>query len=310
MTTDRKERLDSINKNEVIDLAFESIPGARIVSQATERTFIAGDFFAVYNKGEEIPTIYRWSEIKSITENRTDFIIVAGTGSKSYKIPKSCISEEKNLLNLRCVFEGAVSANPQIDYKHTKRILPPKYLYMTGDMRDSPYTASGVYKEREINLSNVILLNTRIGKLFKIIAAVTILTIFIFLHFFYGNTSTNWFYFLPVSFFSGGIAVMLVYLICALIANFHFAYLFKVDPAVSEEITFAMSSDGFYAVESHLNTGYEFIPWSQAAYFIETNSVYIIYKNKKSVFWLPKRLFSKETQTEITEFISSKLQQK
>jgi hypothetical protein len=289
-------------------MAFESLPGVKAACRDTEQLFIVGDYFAVYQKGESFPLIYRWNQIKSIIENRTEFIIIAS--DDTYRIPKICFPDEKKLLAMRGVLESAVSLNHGIEYNHLKRILPPKNLYLSGDMSDAPYSATGYYKEREINFSNVILLNTRLGKLFKIIALLTIVSIFIIMHLTYGNTRENWFYFLPVSFFSGGIAVMLVYLVCALIANYHFSYLYKVDPAVTEEVTFTVSPEGFSAVESYLNTGYEFIPWGEANYFIETNSVFIIYKHKKAVFWLPKRLFEKTVQTEISKFISSKLNQK
>jgi len=289
-------------------MAFESLPGVKVYAHTAEQTFVVGDFFAVYRNNEEIPTIYRWAEVKIITENRTDFTVTAG--GITYRIPKNCLPDVRKLLNLRGVFEGAISANPSIEYFYQKRILPPKYLYLSGDLSEAPYTVNGVYKEREINFSNVILLNTRLGKVFKIIAFLTIVSIFAFLHFSYGNTRENWFWFMPISIFSGGIAAMLVYLVCALIANFHYAHLFKTDPALSEEITFTISADGFSAVESHLYTGNEFIPWHEANYFIETNSVFIVYKHNKAVFWLPKRLFTKEIQIEISDFIHARLIQK
>jgi hypothetical protein len=289
-------------------MAFESLPGVKVISHASEQTFVVGDFFAVYQRGEEVPTIHRWSEIKTITENKTDFII--STGSTTYKIPKIGISDEKKLLNLRGILEGAASFNHNIEYSHQKRILPPKYLYLSGDMSDAPYTVTGVYKEREINLSNVILLNTRIGRVFKYVAFIVIILTFSLLHFFAGGAEENWLWFLPISVFTGGISVMLVYLVCAVIANYHYTYLYKTDPALSEEITFTISSAGFSAVESYLYSGNEFIPWEEANYFIETNNVFIVYKHNKAVFWLPKRLFSKETQTEISGFIHARLLQK
>jgi hypothetical protein len=289
-------------------MAFESLPGVKVSSHAAEQTFVIGDFFAVYLKGEENPTIFRWTEVKSITENKTDFIInVAGV---NYKIPKFHFPDEKKLLNLRGILEGAVAFNPNIEYSHQKRILPPKYLFLSGDAGETLHTVTGVYKEREINLSNVILLNTRLGNIFKIIAAVAIVIMFIVLHFVWGDTAQNWFWFLPISVFTGGIAAMLVYLVCAVIANYHYAHLYRTDPALSEEIIFTISAAGFSAVESHLYTPGEFIPWEEANYFIETNNVFIIYKHNKAVFWLPKRLFTKEEQTGISAFIHERLVQK
>jgi len=290
-------------------MAFESLPGVKVFCRESEQTFIVGDYFAVYQKGTDTPAIFRWNQIKAISEGKLEFAV--STGGTVYRIPKICFPNEKAVLNMRAVLESAVSLYPRIDYNHMKRILPPKNLYLSGDMTGAAHTATGFYKEREINFSNVILLNTRLGKLFKVLAALTIISVFILLHFtIEGGFTENWFWFLPISFFSGGIAVMLVYLVCAVIANYHFSYLYKVDPAVSEEISFAVSEEGFAAVESHLSTGYEFIPWSEANYFIETNSVFIVYKHNKAVFWLPKRLFEKPVQVEISKFIAERLNQK
>jgi hypothetical protein len=211
---------------------------------------------------------------------------------------------------LRGILEGAVSFNPKIEYSHQKRILPPKYLYLSGDPGETQYTVNGYYKEREINLSNAILLNTRLRNIFKVITAISIISMFAILHFVWGDTAEKWFWYLPISVFSGGIIVMLVYLICALIGNFLYAQLYRTDPALSEEITFTVSNAGFSAVENHLYTGSEFIPWEEANYFIETNNVFIVYKHNKAVFWLPKRLFDKDAQTEISNFIHARLVQK
>lgn len=289
-------------------MAFESLPGVKIVSHAAEQTFIVGDFFSVYFKGNDVPSIYRWSEVKALSENKFEFVITVKDAV--YRIPKHCIIDNKKLLNLRGVFEGAVSVFPSIEYNHLKRILPPKYLYVSGDVKSSPYITNGVYMEREINFSNAVLINTRLGKVFQIVAFFVAIASFIFWHLIYGNTSENWFYFLPMSLFTAGIAVMFVYLLCSVLANFHYHFLFKADPAVSEEITFTVSEYGFSAVESFLFTGGEFIPWGHVNYFIETNLVYIVYKNNKAVFWLPKRLFPKETQTELSKFIADRLNQK
>ncbi|MCL2108810.1 MAG: hypothetical protein FWH20_05640, partial [Oscillospiraceae bacterium] len=132
-------------------MAFESIPGVRVTLKDAGRTFIVSDFFSVYEKGEEFPEIHRWSEVEAILETKTDFVV--SSKDFSYKIPKTALSDPRKLLNLRGVFEGAVSQYPEIEYTHPKRVLPPKYLYMSGDVKDPPYMASGTYREREINFS-------------------------------------------------------------------------------------------------------------------------------------------------------------
>ena len=289
-------------------MAFEALPGVKVISHTKGQTFIVGDFFAVYQKGADFPTIYRWTQIDAIVENSDNFIIVAD--GVIYKIPKSCVPDEKKLLNLRGILEGAVSNNPEINYTHQKRILPPKSEYQSGDITSAQFKASGVYNEREINFSNVVLLNTRLGKAFRVIAFLTILLVFLLLHVFHGETAKNWIYFIPVSLFTGGIVVMFVYLVCTIIARYYYASVYKVDPALTVEITFAVCPEGYSAVESHLHTGFEFIPWSEAAYFIETNYAYIIYKSKGSIFWLPKRLFEKDVQNELSDFIASRVNMK
>lgn len=289
-------------------LAFESIPGIKVISRSAEQTYIFGDYFSVYTKGDSFPRIYNWHEISSVQETRADIIITAG--ETAYKISKSFIPDNKKLLAVRAVIEGAIAVNPAISYTYLKRILPAKMYYKNCDTPQNAYTATGVYNEKEISYSNVILLNARLGKTFIIISILIIVISFIFCHFFIGDTMKNWTYFVPISVFSGVIAAMFIYLVCAIIAKYIYASLLKIDPALTQPITFVVCSEGFAAVESCIYNGTDLIKWEEAAYFIETNYVYIIFKNKKAVFWLPKRLFKKEEQAGLSNFITHKLQQK
>lgn len=289
-------------------MAFESIPGVKVVSRSAESTYIFGDFFAVYTKGDVSPRIYNWQDINSVQETRTDIIITAA--ENVYKISKSYIPDVRKFLAVRAVIEGAIAANPAIEYSYTKRILPSKIYYRNCDTPSNAYTASGVYNEKEISYSNVILLNARMGKFFLVISVLVVIIAFLICHFFIGGTEKNWTYFLPISIFSGVIIAMFVYLVCAITAKYIYASLLRTDPALTQSITFVVCSEGFAAIETCLYNATDLIKWEEAAYFIETNYVYIIFKNKKAVFWLPKRLFNKEDQTQLSNFIANKLQQK
>lgn len=289
-------------------MAFEALPGVKIISHANEKTYIISDFFSVYSKEQALPRIYSWSEIVSIAEGRFDFTIA--TVEDTYKIAKTEIVDVNKLLQIRALLEGAVAAHPKILYSHQRRILPPKTIYRHCDVSANCYSATGVYNEREISYSNVILLNTRLSRVFWIISALTILGVFLILYLAVGDIAANWLYYIPISAFSGLAVTMFFYIACAIIAKYIYAALLKVDPALMQEITFILCNEGFAAIESKVNTNSDLIRWSEAAYFIETNYVYIIFKNKKAVFWLPKRLFPKEKHKELSNFIASRLQQK
>jgi len=302
-------------------LAFESLPGVKIHDFDTKQSFIIADLFSVYENPEELPEIYKWTDFNSITETIDAFIFkieasAAKNGTipgKEFIIPTELIPDPAVHIRIRAIIEGMVAANPKIEYKHGRRILPPKTLCSRCEIPPEAYIANGSYKESEINNSNVILHNSDYYKMIWIFAPIAMVLTFIAQAIFLDDTFTNIINFLTVltiSVFAGGVAGISMYLFCAYGAKTLYRKILKEDPALLEEITFVICDDGFIAAETEVYDFSDIIHWHQVAYFIETNHVYIIFNRNRAVFWLPKRMFPKELHQELGDFIADRLQQK
>jgi len=296
-------------------LAFESQPGVKIKSADTKQIFIIADYFSVYEKGEENPNIYEWSKFASVAETKDAFTL--NTGTKTYRIPKKIIPDPAVQLRVRAIIEGVVAAYPHIEYTYGMRILPPKFLCVGCEIPPDAYVAVGSYKEKEVNNSNVVLLSAGLDKAVLFVFPIVALAVFTVLWFVWGKDAigttkglNNLIKFIPISLFAGAGAAMTVYLVCAFAAKTLYSRILREDPALLEEITFVVCEEGFIAAESEVFDFSDIIRWSETAFFIETNHAYIVFKNRKAVFWLPKRLFPKDIHKELSDFIADKLQQK
>jgi len=284
-------------------MAFESVPGIRVTSKATGQTFIIGDYFAAVENS--VTQIYNWCDIVAVTENEREFEIV--TNTEPYFISKTAVPDIKVQLAIRTIIEGQIAVHPNIAHKYDKRILPIKSLYVNCDPSDDAYIATGAYSEKEINYSNVTLAAANIGKIIWIVFAAVAVLSFITANTFFGRFADNWLKFTAISVFGGGISAMFVYMIHAIVARNIYSRFFRYDASIVQPITFVVCEEGFAAVESDVYTFSDLIQWSQAPYFIETNYMFIIFNDKNTLFWLPKRLFPIETQNKLSDFISNHL---
>ena len=289
-------------------MAFEGVQGHKVYSASTGQTFIFADYFTVFTGINTIPYIYEWNKIESVVENNNGFIIT--TDDNVFTVERSAFSSAEDYLSVRAIIEGQIAVNPDIHYEFGKRILPLKYLYKTADIGSDAYIMKGIYSEKDINSCNISLVSTKVGKYIFLLAIVVASVLFFILHTAIGNTDDNWVYFVPISIFTGIIASVVVYLIIAIFARHKYSIVDKTDPALAEEITVAVTPDGFAAVESFIYTGQDLIPWSEASFFIETNSGFVITHDKKSVFWLPRSFIPKESQNAISNLIAARVKQK
>jgi hypothetical protein len=290
-------------------LAFENVEGIKVISHQDNRIFLIGDYFSVYEGDSRVPVIYEWTDVKSVTENKHGFIFLMQDDSL-YKIGKTLINGVSRQLKLRAIVEGNIAKYPYIEHRHQKRVLPAKTHYTSCDMPSRAYSSKGVYNEKEISYSNVTLLNIRLGKLFIVVGIIITLAAFLFCIFVIKDVALNLKYYIPISVFCGVIIAMFIYIACAIVAKYIYSSLAKVDVTLDQEITFVIAEEGFSAIETELHSGFDLVRWDEVAYFVETNYVFIIYKNKRAVFWLPKRLFTKDRQKEISNFIAARLNQK
>ena len=295
-------------------MAFESLPGVKINDPDNKKTFIIADFFSVYDNDEEIPNIYKWADFNYIAETKDAFILkINGTPAvaREFVIDKELLTVP-NMIRIRAIIEGVVAANPNIEYKYGKRILPTKDLCTGFEIPNEAYIATGAYKENEINNSNIILQNTGFDRLLWIFAPIAAIFVLIIQIIFFKNIDdiSNIIKYLVIALFAGVATGMSIYLFCVFSAKTLYNKILKEDPALLEEITFVVCEEGFIAAESEVYDYSDIIHWHQVAYFIETNHVYIIFNRNKAVFWLPKRLFPKELHQEIGNFIADRLLQK
>ncbi|MCL1903217.1 MAG: YcxB family protein [Oscillospiraceae bacterium] len=291
-------------------MSFESLSGVKINDSETKRAFIIADFFSVCESDEGVPRIYKWSDFQSVTETRDFFSLKSG--ADEFEIQKSLIRDPAVLIRVRAIIEGAIADNPNIDYKHGKRILPPKTLCSGCEIPTEAYVATGAYMEREINNSNITLHNPGFDKLIWVFAVFAAILVLALQFIFWGDITdiSNLLVYTVISVFAGGIAGMTAYLFCAYGAKTLYGRILKDDPALLEDITFVICDKGFMAAETEVYDYSDIIRWNQVEYFIETKHVYIVFNKNKAVFWLPKRLFPKDIHKELGDFIADRLLQK
>ncbi|GHV46753.1 hypothetical protein FACS189499_02710 [Clostridia bacterium] len=284
-------------------MSFESVPGVKIFDRDNDRVYIVGDFFSINSSNEnDLPQIFTWREVLSVKETLLSFIVEID-GEPDTVILKSVINDTKKLLALRTIFESVVSVNPGINYTHLKRILPTKTNYKNNDIPANAIKANGIYDDKEISYSNIVLVTMRVLHITLALGAVFIVLTFAALVVFVGEVNVNWRYFIPISVFSGAIISMFIYLICTIVARMEYATFLKNDPAITEDITFVLAETGFAAVETDLYTGCDLISWDDITYYLETNYTYILFCGKRAVCWIPRRIFDKGKQQEVSDFI-------
>ena len=295
-------------------MAFESLSGVKITDPAAKRVYIIADFFSVCDTEQDaLPEIYNWSEFKSIAETKAAYDFVLNSGDQStplqFKIPKKLIPDPALQIRTRAIIEGAIAANPDVEYKHGRRILPPKTLSSGCEIPTEAYTATGSYQEKELNNSNVVLRNPGFDKAIWICSPLMAVLAFVAQVAFFGNVTVglNLLRYAAISALAGVSVGMTIYLFCVYAAKTIYGKILNEDIALLEDITFVVCDDGFMAAETEVYNYTDIIRWHQVEFFVETNHAYILSSKNKSVCWLPKRLFPKEIHGEIGDFIAAKL---
>lgn len=284
-------------------MSFDSLKGEKIHVSQSGNVFLAGDYFSVFSNDSEIPRIYEWSEIRSYTESQTGITLVTDDGD-SYTLPRAAFADSRQLIRFRTIAEGQISGSK---CRVSHRILPPKYNYRSVDIPSQSFSGYCVYNEKDISSGSVANMHSRVARFIFLFGGLTFVAVFLLLTFFRGDLSKNWFFYLPISFFSGiGVGVAM-YLITSVIARLRFAEFVKHDVSALEESVIVVAHAGFAVVEKSVYTGMELIPWNQADYFFETKSTIVIICRDKSACWIPKRIFPKNVQSDVSAFIASRV---
>lgn len=287
-------------------MAFGLLRGERIYVGQTARTFIFGDYFAVFEDTSDIPAIYPWSAVRGYTERPQELIFTMDDG-EVHTIPKSSFADSEQLIRVRSIAEGQLSADV---CRVARRIIPPKYNYRVTEPPELSFSATGFYAEKDINSGSAANIYSMTAKYLWIVAAAVFVLVFFCLNGFLGELEKNWYYYAPISLFAGIGAAVIVCVILGIVSKFRYSEFVKYDVSAVEEMVLVVAKEGFAATERCVYTGAELIPWTRASCQFETKTTIVIICKDKSVCWIPKRLFPKEAQSELASFVASNLQSK
>lgn len=288
-------------------MAFYDLKPIRVFDEDTGNTYIIGDTMAVYSFGTDRPIVYSWDMFERITDDRRSLVFT--TKNAEYKIAKTCFVFREDYYRTLAIVES-MKRRYDFDYRHHARILPVKNEYIEMDIDKDAYVGEAMIDENDTAAAFVMMMNIKLVKYLWIIALFIMLVVFGALHLIFGVTRDNVLYFIPIAVAVGGIITLVVYLICHAMARNKFQKLAGGDPAVQEPITFAVSRLGFCACETCVYDGQELIPWKYFDFFVETDKMYIFYKDGNGVVYMPKKAFEKKKLESIADIIALHVEQK
>ncbi|MBE6901632.1 MAG: YcxB family protein [Ruminococcaceae bacterium] len=288
-------------------MAFCDLKPVRVFDEASGCTFIIGDMFAVYPFGTDRPTVYNWNMMREVTESKK--ALVFKTEDSKYTIMKSCFLAREDYFRAIAIIESS-RREAEFPYVHERRVLPLKHKYIDCATIADAYTGQVIIDEGDAAAAFITMMNVKLVKLLWLIALLIMLLTFGILHFFVGITRNNILYFIPISVAVGGIITLLVYLACHAVARNKYQKLAGCDPASEELITFVVCQFGFAACESCVYDSQELMPWRELDYFIETDKMFIFYKDNNAIVYMPKKAFEKKYIGGILDTIALHLEQK
>ncbi|MBD5129311.1 MAG: YcxB family protein [Ruminococcaceae bacterium] len=272
------------------------------------RTYIIGSVFAVYGTvGSEPPLVYSWDMVRNVSITRKEITIE--TANKSFCITNKIIKNIEEILRAIAIIECR-QKEYGFGYQHEKRMFPLKSMYTECSPGKETYTGEGTLDDGETAAAFIMLLNFKLVKFLWLIALLIMLIVFGILHITIGISRDNILYFVPISIASGGIASLLVYIITHAVARAKFRSMADADLATRQPITFVVSRAGFAACESCTYESRDLVPWSELDYFIESDKMFILYKNNSAVAYIPKKAFDKKYVGGIADIIALSLEQR
>lgn len=270
-------------------------------------SYIIGSVFAVYGIGSEPPAVYTWDMIRSVAVTRKE-ITVDAYGRKIVMTRKMFANDDA-LLRAIAIIECRQKEH-KFAYQHDLRLFPLKSAYSEVTPGKETYVGEGVLDEADTAAAFIMLLNYKLVKMLWIVGILIALAVFCALHFIFGVTRSNVLYFIPIASASGAIIAVLVYLITQAIARARFKALADADHAARKNITFVVSRNGFAACESCVYESRDLVPWEEMDYFIESDKMFILYKNNAPAAFIPKRAFDKKLVGGVADIIALNLEQR
>ena len=288
-------------------MAFSDLNPVTAGDDKAGLTYIIGSVFAVYKMGLPTPVVYSWDMIKSASVTRREIILTTEKDSFciSYKLFSTIEDELRAIAIIECRQKEF-----GFTYQHEKRLFPLKSMYRECTTGKDTYTGEGLLDEAETAAAFIMLLNFRLMKFLWLVALLIALVTFGILNFTVGITRDNILYFIPISVAAGAIAALIINIVAHAIARGRFKSLADSDLASRQPITFVVSKLGFAACESCVYQSRDLVPWDEVDYFIESDKMFIIYKNNTPAAYIPKRAFDKKYIGGIADIIALNLEQK
>lgn len=288
-------------------MAFCDLKPVRVFDEPSGCTYIIGEVFAVYSFGMDRPIVYSWDMVQSVTVTRKGMSFSAGT--QEYKLDNKQFSVSDDYFRALAIVECA-QKKADFHYIHEKRMFPLKSSYIEISPEKDAYFGQGEIDDNDAAATFIMLMNFRLVKVLWLIDILVTLIIFGGLHFVVGINRDNLLYFIPISVIGGGIITLIVYIICHSIAKGKFRAIADCDPATQEVISFVVSKYGFAACESCIYGGRDLVPWNAVDYFIESDKMFIFYKDNNAIVYIPKKAFDKKYIGGIADIIALNVEQR
>lgn len=288
-------------------MAFCDLKPVCAVDDEKGSSYIFGGVFAVYGIGGEPPMVYTWDMIRSVAVGRKD--ICVETAGKKFTITNKMFGGDEDILRAIAIIECR-QKEQGFFYRHDRRLFPMKSAYVELTPGKETYVGEGVLDEADTAAAFIMLLNFKLVKILWLIGIMIALIAFGVLHVTVGITRSNLLYFIPISAAAGAIIALLVYITTQAVARARFKAIADADRAAREDITFVVSRQGFAACESCVYESRDLVPWEEMDYFIESDKMFILYKNNAPAAFIPKRAFEKKLVGGVADIIALNLEQR
>lgn len=296
-----------ITEERVLTLAFCDMKPVSVTDAQGSTTYIIGGVIAIYSAGNASPLVYSWDMVKSVTISRRDFKIVVG--NSTILIPYKMFDSDETVLKAITIIE-CHQKEYDFTYQHEKRMLPLKSMYVECAPGRETYIGEGVFDEGETAAAFIALLNFKLIKFLWLIAILIMLVTLGVIQLNWGITRDKVLYYIPISIAIGGIVSLLVYIIAHAVARARFKSKCNADLASRQPITFVISRVGFAVCESCIYESRDLIPWGEIDYFVESDKMFILYKNNSVVAYIPKKAFNKKHVGGVADILALSAEQR
>ena len=271
-------------------------------------TYIIGSVIAIYDPSVSAsPLVYSWDMVKSASVTRRD--IKFSVGNNNIVIPYKTFGSDENVLTAIAIIE-CHQKEYEFAYQHERRMLPLKSMYIECPPGRETYIGENIYDEGETAAAFIALLNFKLIKLLWLVAILITLVALGVIHFNWGITREKVLYYIPISIAIGGIVALLVYITVHSIERWKFKNRCNVDLASQKPVTFVVSRVGFAVCESCVYESRDLIPWSMIDYYVESDKMFILYKNNSVAAYIPKKAFNKKHVSGVADILALSLEQR